>query len=267
MSKSLGNSPEPLELIEKYGADGLRLGLISIAPQGQDVLFNEDHIAQGKFFCNKLWNAFRLRQMHQTGNGNNSSLEEIIRRIDVNQMGAVEHFILERFLRVNEVAEPKMKGYALGHALWEWMSFFRHDYCDNYLELFKASEPEEAYLATAAAVQDFILRQLLLWFHAFIPFITEELWHRSHYGPDDVLLMNTPLPTAEELGQRLQDQHGKFLEVELGKFLRLNNFIDNTLALGFHISGSHIQEKTDFVRHPGGQIGQIGILRSPLTVL
>ncbi|MDR2420415.1 MAG: valine--tRNA ligase, partial [Puniceicoccales bacterium] len=232
MSKSLGNSPEPLDLIEKYGADGLRLGLISIAPQGQDILFNEDHIAQGKFFCNKLWNAFRLRQMSPIGMENSASLEAIIRCIDVNRMGMAEHFILERFLRVNELAEVKMKGYALGIALWEWMSFFRHDYCDRYLELFKASEPEEAYLATATAVQDFILRQLLLWFHAFIPFITEEIWHRSHYGPEGVLLMNTPLPTAEELGQRLWEQHGNFLDLKkVGEVNSYFHYLEDLRAL------------------------------------
>ncbi|MDR3143754.1 MAG: valine--tRNA ligase [Puniceicoccales bacterium] len=214
MSKSLGNSPEPLELIEKYGADGLRLGLISIAPQGQDILFNEDQIAQGKFFCNKLWNAFRLRQMHRNGNENTLSLEEIIRRIDVGRMGAAEHFILAQFLSLNRVTEVKVKGHDFQRALWEWISFFRHSYCDQYLELFKASEPDENCRASALAVQDFILRQLLLWFHAFIPFVTEEIWGLSHYGPDGVCLMNTPLPTAEELDRRLLEQHGEFLDLK-----------------------------------------------------
>jgi valyl-tRNA synthetase len=212
MSKSLGNSPEPLDLIEKYGADGLRLGLISIAPQGQDIFFNEDHIAQGKFFCNKLWNAFRLRQMHQAGNGNSFSLEDIIRRIDVERIGVAEHFILAQFMPLNRVAEAKMKGHDFQRALWMWMTFFRHDYCDQYLELFKASELDENVRASALAVQDFILRQLLLWFHAFIPFVTEEIWHLSHYGPGGIWLMNTPLPTAEELEQRLLERHGKFLD-------------------------------------------------------
>ena len=80
MSKSLGNSPDPLDLIDKYGADGLRFGIISIAPQGQDIRFQEDRIEGGKNFCNKLWNACRFRQMSGEA-GDNSSLSAIMARL------------------------------------------------------------------------------------------------------------------------------------------------------------------------------------------
>src|SRR5436190_8515983 len=81
MSKSLGNSPDPLDLIEKYGADGLRFGIVSIAPQGQDIRFQEDRIESGKNFSNKLWNASRFRQMSGEA-GDNSSLAAITARLE-----------------------------------------------------------------------------------------------------------------------------------------------------------------------------------------
>jgi valyl-tRNA synthetase len=203
MSKSLGNSPEPLNLIENYGADVLRLGLLSIAPQVQYVLFDETRIEQGRFFCNKLWNAFRFRQTHFFNPQENSSLENILRRIRPECMGTAEHFILFRLLDTNRNCEQALADYEFQPALLQWISFFRNDYCDQYLEISKTAH-EGSHLTTTLAVQDFILRQLLVLLHAWAPFITEELWQASGYGPDNLLLMQTHRPTSEELIDRLQ---------------------------------------------------------------
>jgi len=97
MSKSLGNSPDPLDLIQKYGADGLRFGIVSLAPQGQDIRFQEDRIESGKNFCNKLWNACRFRQLSGEG-GDNSSAAKIIGRLEATKFDADDHAILERLL-------------------------------------------------------------------------------------------------------------------------------------------------------------------------
>src|SRR5208283_27360 len=99
MSKSLGNSPDPLDLIGKYGADGLRFGIISIAPQGQDIRFAEERIEFGKNFCNKLWNACRFRQL-SGGAGDRDSLQAIVGRLDPNRFDADDHAILDRMLAV-----------------------------------------------------------------------------------------------------------------------------------------------------------------------
>ena len=97
MSKSLGNSPDPLDLIAKYGADGLRFGIVSIAPQGQDIRFQEDRIEGGKNFCNKLWNACRFRQM--SGDmADNSSCAAIMARLEPARFDADDHAILDRLL-------------------------------------------------------------------------------------------------------------------------------------------------------------------------
>jgi valyl-tRNA synthetase len=97
MSKSLGNSPDPLDLIDTYGADGLRFGIVSTAPQGQDIRFQEERIEGGKNFCNKLWNACRFRQMSGPA-GDNSSQKAILARIDPAKFDADDHAILDRLL-------------------------------------------------------------------------------------------------------------------------------------------------------------------------
>jgi valyl-tRNA synthetase len=219
MSKSLGNSPEPLDLIEKYGADGLRLGLLSIAPRGQDVLFDETRIAQGRFFCNKLWNAARFRQMYDFHREDNASLEAIVGRMRTEHMEAAEHFILSRLLETNRSGEQALANYEFQMALRQWMAFFRNDYCDQYLEISKTTRPDEAHHRTVLAVQDFVLRQLLVSLHAWAPFITEELWHASGYGPNDILLMNVHRPTDEELMQPLQ-AHGIIIAHPLAQSMR-----------------------------------------------
>ena len=89
MSKSLGNSPEPLDLIARFGADGLRFGILNIAPSGQDILFSDDRIEIGRNFCNKLWNAARFRQMNGE-TGDNSSIGAILQRIDAGQLSAYD---------------------------------------------------------------------------------------------------------------------------------------------------------------------------------
>ncbi|HSH08868.1 MAG TPA: valine--tRNA ligase, partial [Oceanipulchritudo sp.] len=104
MSKSLGNSPDPLELIKRFGADGLRFGIVNIAPSGQDILFSEDRIEVGRNFCNKLWNAARFRQMNGEV-GDNSSVEAILARIEPAQLSAYDHWILSRLVETTAEVE------------------------------------------------------------------------------------------------------------------------------------------------------------------
>src|SRR5690606_25341312 len=95
MSKSLGNSPDPLDLIDKFGADGLRFGIINIAPSGADIFFSEQRIEIGRSCCNRLWNAGRFREVSGPW-GDNKSLESIIVRIDPDQLDGYDHWILQR---------------------------------------------------------------------------------------------------------------------------------------------------------------------------
>ncbi len=181
MSKSLGNSPDPLDLIDTYGADGLRFGIVSIAPQGQDIRFQEDRIESGKNFCNKLWNACRFRQMSGPA-GDNSSLATILPRLDARLFDADDHAILQRLLTTIREVDRCFYEFEFSAAAQALYGFFWNDFCDWYVEVSKSKLQAEDTRANCLAIQDFVLRQLLVMLHPFIPFITEELWLQLGYG-------------------------------------------------------------------------------------
>ncbi len=198
MSKSLGNSPDPLDLIDTYGADGLRFGIVSIAPQGQDIRFQEDRIESGKNFCNKLWNACRFRQMSGEA-GDNSSLASILARLSPGQFDADDHAILQRLLGTTREVDRCFAAFEFSAAVQALYSFFWNDFCDWYVEVSKAKLQEAATKPTCLAIQDLVLRQTLLLLHPFIPFITEELWHQLGFGPDGRFIADAHLANASSL--------------------------------------------------------------------
>jgi valyl-tRNA synthetase len=183
MSKSLGNSPDPLTLIDAYGADGLRFGIVSIAPQGQDIRFQEDRIEGGKNFCNKLWNACRFRQMSGPA-GDNSSPRAILSRIDASRFDADDHAILDRLLAATREVDRCFAEFEFSAAAQALYGFFWNDFCDWYVEVSKSKLQSEDTRANCLAIQDLVLRQTLLLLHPFIPFITEELWSLLGYSGD-----------------------------------------------------------------------------------
>ncbi|MCM2274134.1 MAG: valine--tRNA ligase [Candidatus Didemnitutus sp.] len=188
MSKSLGNSPDPLDLIAKYGADGLRFGIVSIAPQGQDIRFQEDRIETGKNFCNKLWNACRFRQM-SGDSADNSSLAAVLARLDAAKFDADDHAILDRLLATTRAVEEAFAKFEFSNAVQTLYGFFWNDFCDWYVEVSKAKLQDASTKDNCLAIQDLVLRQTLLLLHPFTPFITEELWHLLGYGTDAQFLM------------------------------------------------------------------------------
>src|SRR5216117_4380994 len=199
MSKSLGNSPDPLELIDKYGADGLRFGTMRSAPLGQDVLFDEKDVELGRNFCNKLWNACRFRQM-QGG--------EVQGEIDRMLLTTDDKWILLKLDQAIREIISAFAEYRFNEATQTLYRFFWSEYCDWYVEaskaiLSKTVEPlnrdsvepsadstvqrlndSTRHRANTLAVIDFILAQTLCLFHPFLPFITEELWHGMGYQQD-----------------------------------------------------------------------------------
>jgi valyl-tRNA synthetase len=200
MSKSLGNSPDPLELIAKYGADALRFGTMRSAPLGQDVLFDEKDVELGRNFCNKLWNACRFRQM-QGG--------EVQGEINPKLLATDDKWILLKLdLAIREITGA-LNNYNFSLAVQTLYRFFWNEYCDWYVEASKAilsgshrgneAEPagsaqenppphvggyDEGRRANKLAVIDFILSNTLSLFHPFLPFISEELWHGMGYAED-----------------------------------------------------------------------------------
>ncbi|ACB75289.1 valine--tRNA ligase [Opitutus terrae] len=211
MSKSLGNSPDPLVLIDKYGADGLRFGIISIAPQGQDIRFQEDRIEGGKNFCNKLWNACRFRQMSGEA-GDNASLAAIAARLEPAKFDADDHAILDRLSATTAELERCFREFEFSAAVQALYSFFWGDFCDWYVEVSKAKMQAAETKANCLAIQDVVLRQTLLLLHPFVPFITEELWGLLGYAGNEsvdarkpgAFIQNARLETAAEFGAALQ---------------------------------------------------------------
>ena len=182
MSKSLGNSPDPLDLINTYGADALRFGIMRSAPQGQDLLFDEQSVELGRNFCNKLWNACRFRQM-QGG--------ETEGEIQTSRLTSDDKWILIKLhMAIREVTEA-LNGYKFNEAANALYRFFWSEFCDWYLESAKAAltadpadERAVARRTNTIAVIDFVLSHTLRLFHPFLPFITEELWHGMGFNGD-----------------------------------------------------------------------------------
>jgi valyl-tRNA synthetase len=192
MSKSLGNSPEPLDLIGQYGADGVRFGLLSIAPQGQDVLFDSVRMEQGRNFCTKLWNACRFRILQ----GNLEMPPGIIQSF----MMAEDESILHSLIDLTQQMELAFSQYEFHGAVQRLEKFFRDDYCDWYVEVCKTRmRQDESQRAHILMLQDIILRHYLQLLHPFMPFITQELWHAMGYSGDEKFIQNVPLKTAEQL--------------------------------------------------------------------
>ena len=174
MSKSLGNSPDPLELIAKYGADALRFGTLRSAPLGQDVLFDEQNVELGRNFCNKLWNACRFRQLQGGAVG---------AAIQPAALSSDDRWILLRLDQAIREVTQAFAEYKFSEAAAVLHRFFWSEYCDWYVEASKAAlaGADAARRANTLAVMDLVLNHTLRLFHPFLPFITEELWHGLGY--------------------------------------------------------------------------------------
>ncbi len=221
MSKTLGNSPDPLELIAKYGADALRFGTMRSAPLGQDVLFDEKDVELGRNFCNKLWNACRFRQMvGQAARLSPADAEyEVQGEIERTLLTTDDKWILLKLDTAIREVTMALNEYKFSEAAAALYRFFWNEYCDWYVEASKVvfssgSRGNEAQTETGnrqspignpqsantLAVIDFVLSHTLRLFHPFLPFITEELWHGMGYSADmpdnqgGKTIMNAPWP-------------------------------------------------------------------------
>ena len=186
MSKSLGNSPDPLDLIAKYGADGLRFGLMRIAPSGQDIRFDEKQIEEGRNFATKLWNAARFRQMHGP-----SAAEP---KIDNKQLSIFAIEVLARLNETIDAIEAAYREYQFNEVAQRLYDFFWSDYCDWFVEAAKTDifAEDEARKKSALAVMDFVLSAVLRLLHPFMPHITEELWSLLGFRKDSIQFAAPP---------------------------------------------------------------------------
>jgi valyl-tRNA synthetase len=240
MSKSLGNSPDPLELIDKYGADGLRFGVLWGAPTGQDIHFDEKNIELGRNFATKLWNVARFRKMQ----GSESD-------IDINPalLTSDDRWILYGLDGVVRIVSEQLDKYEFGGALLALYGFFWGDFCDWYLEAtkvsFKSNNP--ALRANTLAVFDLVLSNTLRLLHPFLPFLTEELWHGL--GFDQAAFENASRGTImfarwPVLNEAFRERYGitkenarpaarKYQAVKLGRNLRSEHNIPSNRKIRF----------------------------------
>ena len=230
MSKSLGNSPEPLDLIAKFGADGLRFGLLSIAPKGQDILFDEDRVGQGRNFCNKLWNAARFRQMSGPM-ADNSTLAAVVSRLKAAQLDDDDFAILQGLAELTDsttknLDEHEFTAYAQG-----LYSFFWGDFCDWYVEASKARLKDSTLVDNCLAVQDLVLRQFLLLLHPVAPFISEELWHLLGYGTEKDFIQNHHTGSGGDLLRVLRENGIKLSAAKVADVALLREFVASVRGL------------------------------------
>ncbi|NLT70111.1 MAG: valine--tRNA ligase [Verrucomicrobiaceae bacterium] len=193
MSKQLGNSPDPLDLMAEFGADALRFGLMRIAPTGTDVKFDQDQIVEGRNFANKLWNAARYRQMQD------GAVEA--RPVDLASLSIYSIDILARLDQLERDLALAYEDYRFNEIAQLLYDFWWSHYCDWYLESSKGDffeEGDPAARASTLATMDLVLKRFLLLLHPFMPHITEELWEKLGFREDGDpdFLMQTTLPAT-----------------------------------------------------------------------
>jgi len=185
MSKSLGNSPDALQLIEDFGADGVRFGMLSCSPAGGDLLFDDKLCEQGRNFSNKLWNALRLIKGFEVDTEKAPTQGELL----------AYDWMTHKLNSVATEIEKNFKEYRLSEALMTSYSFVWSDFCSWYLEIIKPAYGEKISAQTQAHAID-LFSDLCSLLHPFLPFITEEMWHqlKERAQGEDCILSTYPKP-------------------------------------------------------------------------
>jgi len=233
MSKSLGNSPDPIMLMEKYGADGVRMGMLLTAPAGNDLPFDESLCEQGRNFSNKMWNALRLVSGWQV-EGEGLKVKGENQEADTNVSPFTSHlspnavsvqWMEQRMAQVIEEIEKDFDQYRLSEALMATYKLVWDDFCSWYLEMVKPAYgspiDRETYDATIN-----IFSRLMLLLHPFMPFVTEEIWHtlqgigkseeQQQFVNANYSIMNQHMPTSVFFDQRMLDEFDTAREVIAG---------------------------------------------------
>jgi valyl-tRNA synthetase len=179
MSKSLGNSPDPLDLIAKYGADGLRFGLMRIAPSGQDIRFDEKQIEEGRNFATKLWNVARFRQMHGPSNPKPELKES-----------ELSIYAIEALARLSETivaVEAAYRDYQFNAVAQQLYNFVWGDFCDWFVEAGKTDifGEDKTRKQSTLGTMDYILSAIIRLLHPFMPHLTEELWSLMGFAKEE----------------------------------------------------------------------------------
>lgn len=194
MSKSLGNSPDPLNLIEEYGADAIRFSMLYNTSQGQDVYFSEKLLEMGRNFANKIWNVARFVVMNLEGFDVKTVNKEELK------FELVDEWIFSRMNETAEAVHNHLEKFQLDEAAKAIYEFLRGDFCDWYVELAKIrlyNNEDLISKTTAQYVLWTVLENGLKMLHPFMPFITEEIWQKIKIGGDTIMLAQFPIVDKE----------------------------------------------------------------------
>ena len=286
LSKSLGNSPDPLDLIAKYGADGLRFGLVRIAPQGADIRFDEKQIEEGRNFCNKLWNICRFRTLHGPVDFNAEPWKHK-RSIFADELLDRLHFLLEG----ERNALGALNQFNFSEAASQLYDFVWNDFAARFVEASKSdfNQLDSPTRAGTLATFDYVMSHVLRLLHPFAPFVTEELWCDLGFGTETIqtTLWPTQSPRSKSWSPRAQEIYatadaGRQLrgEVKLpsnqkvpfilvGHLSRANPLTDEQKAvLAAFLNASDIQILDAAPANPGPKaFTQLGDLYLPATGL
>lgn len=205
MSKQLGNSPDPLNLIAKYGADGVRVGMLLCSPAGNDLLFDESLTEQGRNFCNKVWNAFRLVKGWQ--------VDANIEQPDASR-AAVEWFT-NQLNRTIEQVDDDFDKYRISEALMNLYKLFWDEFSSWYLEIIKPAYGQPIDSTTLNATLD-IFEKIIALLHPYMPFITEELWQHLGERSNGASIMVSQMPKSTGFNAATLDEFEKIKEIIAG---------------------------------------------------
>ncbi|MDE6547906.1 MAG: valine--tRNA ligase [Muribaculaceae bacterium] len=229
MSKSLGNSPDPLELIDKFGADGVRMGLMLSAPAGNDIMYDDALVEQGRNFANKIWNAFRLIQ--------GWNVDDDIPQPESSKI-AVDWFRSQLHKTMIEV-EDLMGKFRISEALMAVYKLFWDEFSSWYLEVIKPAYGSPIDGKTYAETMKFF-EMLLQLLHPFMPFITEELWQHLAERKDGDSIMNTTLPAPGAVDEELLAKFETLKEIITGlRAIRKQRQIANKEEISVEVKGQH----------------------------
>ncbi|MBD8387481.1 valine--tRNA ligase [Dysgonomonas sp. BGC7] len=229
MSKQLGNSPDPIELMEKYGADGVRMGLLLTAPAGNDLPFDEGLCEQGRNFNNKIWNAFRLVKGWEVSD----SIEQ-----PEAAKTAIEWFENTLSKTINELNDLFEK-YRLSEALMAVYKLFWDEFSSWYLEMVKPAYQQPIDRRTYEATLGYF-DSLLRLLHPFMPFITEELWQALKERGEGESIMTSSIPKQTAIDNDLLATFDKAKEIIAGiRTIRLQKNIPNKEELALDVAGEH----------------------------
>ena len=249
MSKTLGNSPDPLKLIDDYGADGVRIGMLLCTAAGNDILFDESQVEQGRNFCNKIWNAYRLVK--------GWSVDRSMEAPDHAAL-AVKWFT-QKLNREIAVVDDHFSKFRISDALMTLYKLFWDDFCAWYLEIVKPAFGSPVDGATYDATIGFF-DSLLKLLHPVMPFITEELWHNIAERPEGATVMLERQPAGGEYDEAFIRDFGLATEaVAALRNIRQKKGISPKEALDLRIKGAFPQEMTGIVRRMGN-VGEISFV-------